>query len=308
MRVIRTNTHALALGAQIGLRRGERNTRRECIAPRTVVNDVRRAYTQRSMMETPETGSRSVAAAPAIVDVRDLHKVYESADHRVVALNGISVQIAAGRFAAIMGSSGSGKSTLLHLIGGLTNPTRGHVIVEGNDLAAMSDKERTIFRRRRMGIIFQDFNLLPTLTARENVALPRLVDGQGLSQALPRVDELLATVHLQHRAEHRPDALSGGEQQRVAIARALLNDPAIVLADEPTGNLDSRQSLEIWQLLRRITRDHGTTVIMVTHEAAGAAFADEVIVLKDGGVIGRLEPNGCGDAVVVATGYQALLG
>jgi putative ABC transport system ATP-binding protein len=134
------------------------------------------------------------------------------------------------------------------------------------------------------------------------------VDGQGLVQALPRVDGLLATVHLQHRAEHRPDALSGGEQQRVAIARALLNDPAIVLADEPTGNLDSRQSLEIWQLLRRITREHGTTVIMVTHEAAGAAFADEVIVLKDGQVIGRLEPGGCGDAAVVASGYQALLG
>jgi putative ABC transport system ATP-binding protein len=242
----------------------------------------------------------------SVVQVRDLRKVYETADHRVVALDGVSVEIAAGRFVAIMGSSGSGKSTLLHLIGGLTNPTRGSVVVEGNDLAAMSDKQRTVFRRRRMGIIFQDFNLLPTLTARENVALPRLVDGQGLSQVLPRVDELLATVHLQHRAEHRPDALSGGEQQRVAIARALLNDPAIVLADEPTGNLDSRQSLEIWQLLRRITRDHGTTVIMITHEAAGAAFADEVIVLKDGGVIGRLEPGGCGDAAVVASGYQAL--
>lgn len=246
--------------------------------------------------------------APPIVEVRDLHKIYETPEHRVVALNGVSLQIPRGRFAAIMGSSGSGKSTLLHLIGGLTGPTSGSVVVEGNDLSAMSDRQRTIFRRRRMGVIFQDFNLLPTLSARENVALPRLVDGAAIAGVRQRVDELLAVVHLEHRAEHRPDALSGGEKQRVAIARALLNDPAIVLADEPTGNLDSKQSQEIWQLLRRIACQHGTTIIMVTHEAAGAAFADEVVVLKDGRIIGALQPKGTGDAALVATGYQKLAG
>ncbi|MBI5865958.1 MAG: ABC transporter ATP-binding protein [Planctomycetes bacterium] len=247
-------------------------------------------------------------AAPPVVDVRDLRKEYRTSEHQVTALNGVSLQIAPGRFIAIMGSSGSGKSTLLHLIGGLTNPTSGSVVVEGNDLAAMSDRERTVFRRRRLGIIFQDFNLLPTLTARENVALPRLVDGQGTADVRARVDELLAVVHLGPRAEHRPDALSGGEQQRVAIARALLNDPAIVLADEPTGNLDSRQSLEIWNLLRRIVVERGTTVIMVTHEAAGAAFADEVVVLKDGQISGRFEPGGNGDASIVSSAYQQLVG
>lgn len=263
------------------------------------------------MSAAPSLPFASSASAPPafVVDVRELKKVYETADHRVPALNGVSLQVPAGRFIAIMGSSGSGKSTLLHLIGGLTSPSSGVVLVEGNNLAQMNDRARTIFRRRRLGIIFQDFNLLPTLTAQENVALPRLVDGRSIDgNVRKRVEELLAVVHLQHRSSHRPDALSGGEQQRVAIARALLNNPAIVLADEPTGNLDSRQSLEIWQLLRRITREQGTTVIMVTHEAAGAAFADDVVVLKDGNIIGTLSPAGSGDANAVAAGYQSIVG
>lgn len=247
-------------------------------------------------------------AAPAVVSTRDLMKVYDSSGHRVLALDGVSLSVPRGRFLAIMGSSGSGKSTLLHTVGGLTPPTSGQVIVEGQDLSAMSDTARTIFRRRRMGVIFQDFNLLPTLSAAENVALPRLVDGDGLANVRERVHDLLRTVHLEHRAEHRPDAMSGGEQQRVAIARALLNDPAIILADEPTGNLDSKQSQEIWKLLLRVAREHGTTVLMVTHEAAGAAFADEVVVLKDGKIIGTLEPRSSGDAALVATGYQELAG
>jgi putative ABC transport system ATP-binding protein len=159
-----------------------------------------------------------------------------------------------------------------------------------------------------MGIIFQEYNLLPTLSAAENVALPLLVDGRSAADYRPRVRELLQLVHLDHRADHRPDALSGGEQQRVAIARALLNDPAIILADEPTGNLDSRQSLEIWKLLRRIATEQGKTIIMVTHEAHGGAYADRVVVLKDGRVVGTLEPKGAGDAALVATGYQELAG
>ncbi len=245
---------------------------------------------------------------PIVVSVRELRKEYDTTQQVVTALDGVSLEVPAGRFTAIMGASGSGKSTLLHVVGGLTPPTDGTVLIEGQDLGRMSDRARTIFRRRRIGVIFQDFNLLPTLNARENVALPRLVDGQAYADTNDRVDELLAMVHLSHRADHRPDALSGGEQQRVAIARALLNKPAIILADEPTGNLDSQQSLEIWQLMRGVAQDSGGTILMVTHEAMGAAHADEVIVLKDGKVVGRLEPKGNADASLVATGYQELAG
>lgn len=243
-----------------------------------------------------------------VVDVRDLRKVYETSGQPVVALDGVSFGVEAGCFTAIMGASGSGKSTLMYLIGGLTPPTAGRVLIEGIDLGTLSDRRRTIFRRRRLGIIFQEYNLLPTLTARENIALPLLVDGRPAANYRQRVDELLTIVHLEHRAEHRPEALSGGEQQRVAIARALLNDPAIILADEPTGNLDSKQSAAIWQLLRKIADERGKTILMVTHEASGAAFADRVLVLKDGRVAGVLEPKGCADAALVATGYQELAG
>jgi putative ABC transport system ATP-binding protein len=252
--------------------------------------------------------SASDATRPVVVDVRDLRKVYPAPEHPVTALDGVTLQVSAGSFTAIMGASGSGKSTLLHLVGGLTAPTAGTILIEGHDLGRMSDQARTRFRRRRIGVIFQEYNLLPTLTARENVALPWLVDGRSLRSARARVDELLAMVELEPRAEHRPDALSGGEQQRVAIARALLNDPAIILADEPTGNLDSKQSHAIWRLLRNIAEQQLTTVLMVTHEAQGAALADDVIVLKDGRIIGGLQPKGSGDAALVATGYQELAG
>lgn len=256
-----------------------------------------------SLDEAVPTAPRDV-----VVAVRDLRKVYATADHRVTALDGVSLEVVRGSFTAIMGASGSGKSTLLHLIGGLTAPTAGTILIEGHDLSRMSDRDRTVFRRRRIGVIFQEYNLLPTLTARENIALPRLVDGRPDHEIRSRVDELLAVVELQQRAEHRPDALSGGEQQRVAIARALLNNPAIILADEPTGNLDSKQSRAIWQLLRNIANTHGATVLMVTHEAQGAAFADRVIVLKDGRIIGEFEPQGSADAALVATRYQELAG
>lgn len=265
-----------------------------------------RAYT--ATMHTGETCQADVASGPIVVDVRDLRKVYDSFGHRVKALDGVTLRVPAGRFSAIMGASGSGKSTLLHLIGGLTRPTGGEVWVEENNLGTMSDRARTVFRRRRIGIIFQEYNLLPTLTAAENVALPWLLDGKTVRETRQRVGELLKLVHLEERADHRPDALSGGEQQRVAIARALLNDPAVVLADEPTGNLDSKQSAEVWKLLRQIADEGGKTILMVTHEAAGAAHADEAIVLKDGQVVGRLEPKGSADASLVATGYQELAG
>ncbi len=243
-----------------------------------------------------------------VLEVNGVQKVYDTSGLRVVALDGLDLRVAAGSFTAIMGASGSGKSTLLHLVGGLTPPTAGEVVVEGRNLARMSDRTRTIFRRRRMGIIFQDYNLLPTLTARENVALPMLVDGTPLRRISSRVDELLALVHLETRAEHRPDALSGGEQQRVAIARALLNDPAIILADEPTGNLDSKQSAQIWDLLRRVANEQRKTILMVTHEANGAAYAGAVVILKDGRVVGGVEPTGPDDVATVTARYQDLAG
>jgi putative ABC transport system ATP-binding protein len=248
------------------------------------------------------------AGPPIVVQVRNLHKVYDTSGHRVPALAGVDLEVPAGAFYAIMGASGSGKSTLLYLIGGLTHPTAGQVVVEGHDLGAMSDRQRTVFRRRRLGIVFQEYNLLPTLTARENVALPWLLEGRPVRECAARVDELLAEVHLLPRADHRPDALSGGEQQRVAIARALLNDPAIVLADEPTGNLDSRQSLEIWNFLRRFATERHKTILMVTHEAQGAAYADRVLVLKDGRIVGQIDSGGSRDAALVAARYQELAG
>ena len=247
-------------------------------------------------------------SAQPMVAIRSLRKVYKVAEHEVVALDGVTLDVSAGSFVAIMGASGSGKSTLLHVIGGLTAPTAGRVLVEGRDLGAMADAERTAFRRRRIGVIFQEFNLLPTLTARENIALPWLLDGRRHPEENARVDALLELVSLGERAHHRPGALSGGEQQRVAIARALLNQPAIILADEPTGNLDSKQSHAIWQMLRHIANDRRSTILMVTHEAQGAAFADEVVVLRDGRIIGTLQPKGSADAALVATGYQELAG
>jgi putative ABC transport system ATP-binding protein len=196
----------------------------------------------------------------------------------------------------------------MHLIGGLDLPDEGRILIEGNDITRMSDRKRTLFRRRRLGIIFQAYNLLPTLTARENVALPMLVDGVPIDRIDTRTNELIRLVHLEDRAAHRPQAMSGGEQQRVAIARALLNDPAVLLADEPTGNLDSRHAHEIWALLRKLSCEIGKTVLMVTHEAAAASFADRVLILKDGQVVGEIAPTEAGNAALVATRYQELAG
>ncbi len=259
-------------------------------------------------METNAHPEVTATPPDPVVIARGLRKVYGSSQQPVVALAGVDLAINPGEFIAIMGASGSGKSTLLHVVGGLTPPTEGELNVAGHWLSRMSDRARTLLRRRRLGIIFQEYNLLPTLTARENVALPLLIDGQPTRDYRARVDELLAIVDLQHRADHRPDALSGGEQQRVAVARALLNNPAIVLADEPTGNLDSRQSAQIWQLLRDVAAQQGKTILMVTHEAPGAAYADRVIVLKDGRIVGTLEPKGTADAALVSSGYQELAG
>jgi len=241
-----------------------------------------------------------------VLVIENLHKSFRLGNQVIRALNGVSLSVRQGKLAAIMGASGSGKSTLLHMAGGLDLPDSGVVRIEAKDLTRMSDRQRTLFRRQRMGIIFQAYNLLPTLTAEENVAVPLLIDGLSGGRIKSRVAEMIQLVHLEHRTGHRPQAMSGGEQQRVAIARALLNDPALILADEPTGNIDSISAVEVWELLRRLAHEMGKTVLMVTHEAAAASYADRVYVLKDGQIVGTIEGMEPGDAALVATRYTEL--
>ena len=212
----------------------------------------------------------------------EVHKTFKQGASQVTALAGVSLHIAKGEFAAIMGPSGSGKSTLLHLIGGLDQPTRGDVVVDGKVISQMSDDEVTLFRRERIGVIFQFFNLLPTLTAIENVALPAILGGRAEAEARARSEALLERVGLSARRNHLPEELSGGEIQRLAIARSLVFNPPILLADEPTGNLDSKTGGAILQLIRDINRQEDCTVVMVTHDREAAGVGDRVIHLKDG--------------------------
>ena len=217
----------------------------------------------------------------AVVETRDVVKDYGGGGLTVRALKGVSISVDPGEFLSVMGPSGSGKSTLLHLIGCLDNPTAGRVLVEGTDTAGLSDDELTQFRRLRVGFIFQFFNLLPAMSAWENVAVPRLLEGIPLRRTRPEACELLARVGLDHRVDHRPAELSGGELQRVAIARALMNKPVLIVADEPTGNLDSATGDEVLALLRECAS--GTSaVVMVTHSAKAASIADRVVELEDG--------------------------
>jgi putative ABC transport system ATP-binding protein len=218
----------------------------------------------------------------SILESRNLHKQYQMGEVTVDALRGVDFVIRQGEFVAIMGPSGSGKSTLLHLLGGLDTPTEGTLILGGRQLAHMNDDETTIVRRRQVGFIFQFFNLLPTLTAAENVALPLLIDGKRIEDYAERIDELLTLVGLADRKHHKPGQLSGGQQQRVAIARALVTEPDIVLADEPTGNLDTASGQEILRLLRRACDEKGQTIVMVTHDPEAAKYADRVVNLRDG--------------------------
>jgi putative ABC transport system ATP-binding protein len=214
----------------------------------------------------------------------DVCKVYQQGDNQITALAGVSLEIPRGAFAAVMGQSGSGKSTLLHLIGGLDRPTNGELLVDDRLIGQMSDEHVTLFRRSKIGFIFQFFNLLPTLSAAENVALPFVLDGRGKREADDRAGALLAKVGLQHRRDHLPEELSGGEIQRVAIARALAFNPPILLADEPTGNLDSKNGLAILDLLRQVNQQDGCTIVMVTHSEEAAGYADRKIHLRDGRV------------------------
>jgi putative ABC transport system ATP-binding protein len=237
------------------------------------------------------TATQVLASGPATTpapaaEAIALRKVYGSGTAEVVALDGITIQFAGGEFTAIMGPSGSGKSTLMHCMAALDTPTSGQVVIDGVDVSRLKDKALTRLRRDRLGFVFQAYNLIPTLTARENITLPRDIAGS------PVDDDWFATVvdtlGIRDRLTHRPEELSGGQQQRVACARALLGRPAIVFADEPTGNLDSRASAEILDFLRTSVDDFGQTVVMVTHDPVAASYADRVVFLADGRVVNDL--------------------
>jgi putative ABC transport system ATP-binding protein len=217
-----------------------------------------------------------------MMELVEVTKLYQQGRRSVQAVRGVSLTVASGEFVAIMGPSGSGKSTLMHLLGALDTPTTGKALFRGRDLKAMSDRERSGFRRTRIGFVFQFFNLLPTLKADENVALPLLLGGEGRASALKKSAAALERVGLGHRTDHFPDEMSGGEMQRVAVARALVTEPDAVLCDEPTGNLDSVTSKEILSLLRGLPESGRRSVVMVTHDPTAAAYGDRLVHIRDG--------------------------
>ncbi len=217
-----------------------------------------------------------------MIELNGVSKTYRRGPLAVEALRRIDLVVAPGEFLAITGKSGCGKSTLLHIIGGLEPATAGRIAVDGRDLTSLSDPELTRFRRDRVGVVFQSFNLLPLLTLEENVALPRVLQGAPYAEAGGEARQWLAEVGLEERRQHKPHQVSGGEMQRAAIARALVNRPAVLLADEPTGNLDHATSTRIMELFARLNRDWGQTVILVSHAAEAAAFAQRVVSLRDG--------------------------
>lgn len=228
----------------------------------------------------------------ALIRTENLTKVYGKGETAVTALDHVNLTVNAGEFVAVMGPSGCGKSTLLHLIGGLDRPTEGRVFLDGADLAQLGDARLAEFRRRQIGFVFQFFNLIPVLNAVENAALPLILDGVKPGEARAKAIEWLTRMELSDRLGNRPDQLSGGQQQRVAIARALVAEPTLVMADEPTGNLDSRAGDEIASLLKQISETWGRTVLIVTHDPRIAAYADRIIFLKDGQVVDQTSLNG----------------
>ena len=225
-------------------------------------------------------------AQPAAARAVDLTKVYGEGDAAVEALRGVNVELETAEFTAIMGPSGSGKSTLLHCLAGLDTPTAGTVFVGDTDVTQLNDRRLTELRRDKVGFVFQSYNLVPTLTAGENITLPLDIAGRDVDRAW--FDEVVATIGLGDRLNHRPSQLSGGQQQRVAGARALVSRPEIVFADEPTGNLDSRSGQELLAFLRSAVKDHGQTIVMVTHDANAASYADRVIFLADGHIVDEM--------------------
>jgi putative ABC transport system ATP-binding protein len=220
------------------------------------------------------------AKKPEIIRVHDLRKTFHVGDVDVPALRGVDLNVARGEFLAVIGPSGSGKSTLFHILGGLTPPTAGEVWIDGADLRKMSESQRTEMRQKKVGFVFQKYNLLPTLTARDNIHIAQSL--AGIHSPPPDFDNILELLGIKHRLDHKPRALSGGEQQRVAIARALVNHPAILLADEPTGNLDTANSNAVLSILRDLNKRIGQTILMITHNPEAAAFAERIVAMRDG--------------------------
>jgi len=252
-----------------------------------------------------------------MINCVQVHKTFAIGDRTVHALRGVDLSIDSPGFYAIMGRSGSGKSTLLHMLGAMDRPDSGEVMVSGKAVHSMSENEATMFRRKDIGVIFQAFNLIPTMTAIENVQLPGLLAGDLSKQLEERARELLDLLGLGDRVTHRPQALSGGEQQRVAIARALLYKPAVILADEPTGNLDTEASEMVWSMLKRVAREQEVTIVMVTHEPQAASYCERIYVMGDGQIQGEIDTRagdgtddgseGGLDAGTIATRTQHLL-
>jgi putative ABC transport system ATP-binding protein len=224
-----------------------------------------------------------------ILKTEGLWKVYRTGELDVLALRGVNVQVLPGEFVSVMGPSGCGKSTFLHVIGGLTQATRGHVLLDGNDLGALGDAGRTRLRRQKVGFIFQRFNLLPTLNAYDNIALAQHIRGDGFDPH--RFEAIVQMLGIQDRLKHKPSELSGGQQQRVAIARAVINEPKIVLADEPTGNLDSKSSEAVLAMLCHLNKEMGQTIVMITHNPEAAAYGNRVLHMRDGLVVDGATAN-----------------
>ena len=240
--------------------------------------------------------------AHAAVEARDLTRVYGEGETAVEALRGVDIEVSSGELVAVMGPSGSGKSTLMHILAGLDKPTSGTVMIAGTEITQLNDSQLTLLRRKHIGFVFQFFNLLPMLDAEENVVLPLTIAGEKPEKAW--LDQLLEKMGLDKRRSHRPAELSGGQQQRVAIARSLVTRPTILFADEPTGNLDSKTSGEILELLRDSTESYGQTTVMVTHEARAAAIADRVLFISDGLIAQELSGASQADVLSVMSGLN----
>ena len=247
------------------------------------VERARLLFTEDSVTFDRYTGSRKEVKNMCILKTVNLHKTYGEGASLVRALDGVSLTIREGEFVAVVGTSGSGKSTLLHMMGGLDTPSSGQVFVRGKELGAMSDEARTIFRRRNIGFVFQNYNLVPILNVYENIVLPVELDGDRVDTAF--FEQVVAMLGLDDKLDNLPAALSGGQQQRVAIARALITKPALILADEPTGNLDSRTSADVLGLIRRTSVEFDQTVVMITHNNDIACLADRIIRIEDGRVV-----------------------
>ena len=250
-------------------------------------------------MTTPSQGHPPVR-------VSGLDMYFGRGSNRVHALKEVSLEVGGGEHLAIIGPSGSGKSTLLHLIAGLTSPSAGQVLVGGQDLAAMKDRQLTLFRRRHIGMVFQAYNLIPTLNVEDNLRLPLLLE-RGRSEDRHKVESLLETLGLKDRRRHRPDQLSGGEQQRVAIGRAMITDPTVILADEPSGNLDFSNSRKLCELMHRLCAQQSRTIVTVTHDPGVAMWAHRVMILKDGRIVETLTPSDFSSARELGTRFQDIL-